>query len=65
MSNHHHTDITDPEGNIVPFKQQQQHSLLARGLNALRGRKDTFWSGPPDEDSQSGCPPASPSHLRE
>ncbi|PRQ04230.1 hypothetical protein ENSA5_09610 [Enhygromyxa salina] len=44
MSNHHHTDITDPEGNIVLFKQKL-HSLIARGLNAWRGRRDTFWSG--------------------
>lgn len=44
MSNHHHTDVTDPEGKIVLFKQKL-HSMIARGLNALRGRRDTFWSG--------------------
>jgi hypothetical protein len=44
MSNHHHTDVTDPEGNLVPFKQLL-HSLIARGRNARLGRHDTFWSG--------------------
>jgi hypothetical protein len=43
MSNHHHTDITDPEGHIVRFKQLF-HSLLARGINVLRGRFDAVWS---------------------
>jgi hypothetical protein len=44
MSNHHHTDVTDPEGNLVGFKQLL-HSLIARGRNAQLGRHDTFWSG--------------------
>jgi putative transposase len=44
MSNHHYTDITDPEGNLVPFKQML-HSMIARGRNARIGRQDTFWSG--------------------
>ncbi|WP_052559464.1 hypothetical protein, partial [Enhygromyxa salina] len=44
MSNHHHTDVTDPDGNIVPFKQQL-HSLFARGRNAQLGRTDSVWSG--------------------
>jgi hypothetical protein len=43
MSNHHHTDVTDPEGNLIGFKQLF-HSLLARGINALRGRFDAVWS---------------------
>ena len=43
MSNHHHTDITDPRGKIVSFTQQF-HALLARGINALRGRFDGVWS---------------------
>ncbi len=51
MSNHHHTDITDPEGNLVPFKQLL-HSLIARGLNARRGRDDTFWSGESPSDTR-------------
>ncbi|MFO7565789.1 MAG: hypothetical protein R6X02_24310 [Enhygromyxa sp.] len=44
MSNHHHTDLTDPDGNLVPFKQLL-HSTVARGLNALRKRNGTFWGG--------------------
>jgi putative transposase len=44
MSNHHHTDVTDPDGNLVPFKQLL-HSLIARGRNARLGRHDAFWSG--------------------
>jgi hypothetical protein len=44
MSNHHHTDVTDPDGNLVPFKQLL-HSMIARGRNAQLGRNDSFWSG--------------------
>src|SRR5690606_9723865 len=44
MSNHHHTDVTDPDGNLVPFKQLL-HSMIARGRNAQLGRHDSFWSG--------------------
>lgn len=43
MSNHHHTDVTDPCGKLVEFKQLF-HSMLARGINALRGRFDAVWS---------------------
>ena len=43
MSNHHHTDVTDPGGNLVRFKQLF-HSLLARGINVLRGRFEAVWS---------------------
>jgi putative transposase len=44
MSNHHHTDVTDPDANLVPFKQQL-HSLVARGRNARLRRFDSVWSG--------------------
>jgi putative transposase len=44
MSNHHHTDVTDPEGNLPLFKQLL-HSMVARGRNARLSRNDTFWSG--------------------
>ncbi|KIG19541.1 hypothetical protein DB30_00050 [Enhygromyxa salina] len=44
MSNHHHTDLTDPDANLVPFKQLL-HSLIARGRNAQLGRSDSVWSG--------------------
>jgi putative transposase len=58
MSNHHHTDVTDPNGNLVPFKQLL-HSMIARGRNARLRRFDSFWSGddpcdtrrPTDEES--------------
>lgn len=43
MSNHYHADVTDPDGNIVAFKQLF-HSMLARGINALRGRFETVWN---------------------
>ncbi|MCA9681680.1 MAG: hypothetical protein KC457_05760, partial [Myxococcales bacterium] len=54
MSNHHHTDVTDPQGNLVAFKQLL-HSLIARGLNARRGRQDSFWSGDPACDTRRPC----------
>lgn len=44
MSNHHHTDVTDPNGNLVLFKQLL-HSMVARGRNDQVGRNDSFWSG--------------------
>jgi len=44
MSNHHHTDVTDPDGNLAAFKQLL-HSLIARGRNAALHRHDSFWSG--------------------
>jgi REP element-mobilizing transposase RayT len=44
MSNHHHTDVTDPLGNLPAFVQRF-HSLVARGINTLRGRTGTFWGG--------------------
>ena len=58
MSNHYHIDITDPHGHLAEWKQLF-NSLLARGLNNLRGRFDSFWSGdgpcdtlrPSDEDT--------------
>ncbi|MFO7563848.1 MAG: hypothetical protein R6X02_14475 [Enhygromyxa sp.] len=51
MSNHHHTDLTDltdPDGNLVPFKQLL-HSTVARGLNVLGGRNGRV--------AQRGCDP--------
>jgi len=44
MSNHQHTDVSDPHGNLPLFKQLL-HSMIARGRNAQLGRRDTFWSG--------------------
>ncbi|PRQ02188.1 hypothetical protein ENSA5_25230 [Enhygromyxa salina] len=51
MSNHHHTDLTDPDANLVPFKQLL-HSLVARGRNAQLGRTDSVWSGDAPCDTQ-------------
>jgi hypothetical protein len=44
MSNHKHSDITDPFAQRPRFNQQL-NSLLARGVNAMRGRSGTFWDG--------------------
>jgi len=44
MSNHYHIDVTDPHGQLASWKQSF-NSLVARGLNALRPRFDSFWSG--------------------
>ena len=44
MSTHYHAVVTDPEG-VVPAFEQWLHSLLARSVNRLRGRTDTFWDG--------------------
>jgi len=44
MSTHYHAIVTDPRGRIPAF-EQWLHSLLARAVNQLRGRTDTFWGG--------------------
>jgi len=44
MSTHYHAIVTDPEGRIPAF-EQWLHSLLARAVNQLRERTDTFWGG--------------------
>ena len=51
MSNHHHTDVSDPDGNLVEFKQLS-HSLIARGRNAQLGRHDSVWSGDEPSDTR-------------
>lgn len=43
MSNHHHTDVTDPLARLPAFKQLF-HSMIARGINAKEERGDSFWS---------------------
>lgn len=43
MSNHHHTDIYDAEGNL-PLFLHYFHQLLARSQNALRKRWENFWA---------------------
>jgi len=42
MSNHYHLDVTDPLGTLPAFKNHF-NAVLARALNALRGRFDKFW----------------------
>jgi putative transposase len=47
LSNHHHTIVFDRYGRILDFVQHL-HTMIARCLNALRGRHDYVWSsGPP------------------
>ena len=43
MSNHHHTIVFDPDGNLPAFTEHF-HKLLAKSQNALRGRWENFWS---------------------
>jgi REP element-mobilizing transposase RayT len=43
MSNHHHLVIYDPRGTYPAFLEHF-HKMLARCLNALRGRWENFWS---------------------
>jgi putative transposase len=49
MSNHYHLVVTDTAGQLPDF-QRDLNSLLARSINALRGRWDSFW----DRKSYSG-----------
>lgn len=46
MSNHHHTDLFDRYGNIIEFTAHF-HKMLAKCLNALRGRWENMWSNEP------------------
>ncbi|MEL6185784.1 MAG: hypothetical protein AAFU79_14270, partial [Myxococcota bacterium] len=49
MANHYHLDVTDVRGNFPAFKCKL-NSLIAKALNALRGRFDAFWSADPPCD---------------
>lgn len=44
LSNHYHLVVTDTRGQLPAFKSMF-NALVARSVNALRGRHDTFWSG--------------------
>jgi putative transposase len=46
LSNHHHTIVYDPDGTIIQFVEHF-HKMVAKSMNALRGRPDCFWSGSP------------------
>ena len=48
MSNHYHLVITDVDGRLPDF-ERELNSLLARSINAFRGRWESFW----DPDSYS------------
>src|SRR5262249_33165800 len=43
MSNHHHALITDPHARLPDFLAHL-HEMLARALNAHRGRWENFWA---------------------
>jgi hypothetical protein len=43
MSNHHHTDLFDRYGHIIEFTEHF-HKMLAKCVNALRGRWENMWS---------------------
>ncbi|MCE9577911.1 MAG: hypothetical protein K8W52_32565 [Deltaproteobacteria bacterium] len=43
MSNHHHTIVFDRHGRIVEFIEHL-HKFVAKAMNALRGRRENFWS---------------------
>jgi REP element-mobilizing transposase RayT len=49
MSNHYHLVVTDVHGQLPAFKGLF-NALVARSVNALRGRSDSFWSGDPPCD---------------
>jgi putative transposase len=46
LSNHHHTILFDPHGRIVEF-MEHFHKMLAKALNAHRGRWENLWSTEP------------------
>jgi len=43
MSNHYHLVLTDPRAELPAFMQRLD-GVLARALNALRGRREHFWN---------------------
>ncbi len=42
MSNHYHLVLTDPDARLPAF-QRYLDSLVGRAINALYGRRETFW----------------------
>ena len=46
MSNHHHTPLFDRFGRVVEF-MEHFHKMLAKGVNALRGRWENMFSSEP------------------
>jgi REP element-mobilizing transposase RayT len=43
QSNHHHTDLFARDGRVVEF-MEHFHKMMAKCMNALRGRWENFWS---------------------
>ena len=54
-SNHGHLNTTDVLGELGAFKTTL-HAWMGRGINALRGRGDKFWSADEPVDVRSGDP---------
>ena len=46
LANHHHTICFDRHGRIIEFTEHL-HKLVAKAMNALRGRWENFWSSEP------------------
>ncbi len=46
MSNHHHTVLFDRHGHIVEFTEHF-HRMVAKCINAMRGRWENLWSSVP------------------
>jgi hypothetical protein len=46
MSNHHHTVLYDPEGQVNEFKEHF-HKMVAKCQNVHRGRFENLWSSEP------------------
>lgn len=46
LSNHHHTVFYDRSGHVIEFIEHL-HKLVARAGNALRRRRENFWSSDP------------------
>ena len=46
LSNHHHTGVFDPHGNISKF-YRELHRLVAKHHNASYGRFENFWCSRP------------------
>jgi hypothetical protein len=46
LSNHHHTIVFDRHGRVVEFAAHL-HKFIAKAMNALRRRRENFWSSEP------------------
>src|SRR5688500_2790100 len=43
MGNHYHLVVTDPDG-VLPWFVECLNKLVAKSMNAMRGRWENFWS---------------------